>query len=737
MLKKPAPLSVVGAYTSNWALYETPAFDLRSVPYDKITHLFFAFWMLSPSQFNYNCVYRGNYNSPNGDASDPRPRTEANRPLYPPPVYDPTAPEGSLLAHDEYADGQIFPILESIKRKYPHLKILLSLGGWSLSWNFSHISRDPALRANMVTSCARFLEQYPFFDGFDIDNEYVGKHAMLISTDCNPDYADFKPGDGAFFAEWMGEMRAMLDSLGREYLLTSAAGVAPENIAAYAGTAASFNFINLMTYDMSFYSSTSQGHQAPLRNNPAISNTCADMPANWNVQSAVELFMRPVADGGAGFDAEQMVIGIPAYGRTMTIPNPADPDVPIYQAGCDTTGVELVWHARENIRFFRDLEVLERGGVWDKRYDEIADAAVLRNPQTGEVASYDDQRAADAKASYVRENGLGGIFTWRIEDCNRQTFDPLIAASLVMAGGSCPADTTVTPDGKTVTWSETRADTTATGRCGSSTAVTAPTRHCNAGGTWDEPVGECREPDCAAFDDGDASWPAALADPNTRVYGTCGYNRTGEPYRYCKGPNNWGPVHDPCESAWNVCPTGVVDNANWPQFWPHAAVEHVVDGECMPGFETVSGPPTRICTAAGWTTITNRCLPGDQSDWCPAENWLGSAQPAAPPGAVQTTTCAADGKTAVRYCDSTGTWQETCDLCADDSQRRAVTACGGNRVAGSFRGWLIGICLLIAVVGVVLVIQRHALRPMAWRSSVLDGNEGNGGMTRNGAKIEM
>jgi chitinase len=53
-------------------------------------------------------------------------------------------------------------------RHHRYLRLLLSIGGWSFSKNFSNLV-DPAHRTNFARSAVRILEDYGL-DGLDVSN---------------------------------------------------------------------------------------------------------------------------------------------------------------------------------------------------------------------------------------------------------------------------------------------------------------------------------------------------------------------------------------------------------------------------------------------------------------------------------------------------------------------------------------------------------------------------------------
>jgi chitinase len=115
-------------------------------------------------------------------------------------------------------DAENFTILNALKKDNPSLRILVSVGGWTWSGNFSDASLTPKSRARFIASAVRFVDRY-HLDGLDIDWEYpnqVGNGNV------------FRPEDKHNFTLLLAELRQRFDveqnRLGRR-LYTS---IAPE-----------------------------------------------------------------------------------------------------------------------------------------------------------------------------------------------------------------------------------------------------------------------------------------------------------------------------------------------------------------------------------------------------------------------------------------------------------------------------------------------------------------------------
>ena len=72
---------------------------------------------------------------------------------------------------DPTFDFQNFQAFESVKAANPHLKLMISVGGWSWSNHFSNMAKTEETRRAFANSAVNFLREYKF-DGLDIDWEY-------------------------------------------------------------------------------------------------------------------------------------------------------------------------------------------------------------------------------------------------------------------------------------------------------------------------------------------------------------------------------------------------------------------------------------------------------------------------------------------------------------------------------------------------------------------------------------
>ena len=82
-------------------------------------------------------------------------------------------PSADVVTHINYAFGHVdstfsgvkvdkpqrLAAIAALKQKNPHLKVLLSVGGWG-SGRFSEMAADAGLRAKFAKDCRRVVKQY-------------------------------------------------------------------------------------------------------------------------------------------------------------------------------------------------------------------------------------------------------------------------------------------------------------------------------------------------------------------------------------------------------------------------------------------------------------------------------------------------------------------------------------------------------------------------------------------------
>ena len=330
-------------------------------------------------------------------------------------LLDPAQIAADKLTHINYAfanlrDGQVvegfardaenFAVLAAVRRSHPHLKVLVSVGGWTWSKGFSDAVLTPESRRRFVESAVAFVRRHDL-DGFDVDWEYPG-----LPGDGNT----HRPEDKANFTAVMSDLRSALDrdaaARGRKALLTFAAGAFPAFIdnTEMAKVQASVDFVNLMTYDFRVASVDAvTGHHANLYDHPSDDK-------KRSADRAVREFL------GAGVPAAKLVMGVPFYGRGWREVNPVADG--LYQPGIAVEQMNLAYGRLA-------AEVVGRDG-FARKWDAVAQAPFLWNADRRVFISYDDPESMRLKARYVREKGLGGVMFWQYaEDPSGALLDAL------------------------------------------------------------------------------------------------------------------------------------------------------------------------------------------------------------------------------------------------------------------------------------------------------------------------
>ena len=270
-------------------------------------------------------------------------------------------------------------------------RVGVSIGGWSLSWNFGTVAGDSIQRNNMVNSVIDLVREYEL-DVIDIDWESpaCGEHSPDINGGC-VGFMQHYPDDPQNMALMFQELREGLDEQGLTHVTLSTA-VMITAIPAYVESFPHLHRILLMTYDMVWVSEGQpSGHHSPLYNDKNALNS-----VHGSVQKLISL----------GYPKEQIQIGVPAYGHGWIATGP-DINNSNITIAADSHNDPPVEPGVTSATFYDAM--LEN---CKPQWDPTAEASWCVNPATNEMWSYDSPQAIEAKVNYACDHGLAGVAVW-------------------------------------------------------------------------------------------------------------------------------------------------------------------------------------------------------------------------------------------------------------------------------------------------------------------------------------
>jgi len=287
--------------------------------------------------------------------------------------------------HREATDTVNFQHLNLLKQQNPSLKILISIGGWTWSKNFSDAVLTDTSRQRFAASAVDIIKKYEM-DGIDIDWEYPARSGYEGNI--------YRPEDKQNYTLMFKELRKQLDSLqsknGHKYLLTTAAGAFRSFLdnTEMANAQQYLDYVNLMTYDFS-------GGKVASHHTGLYASTA--YKAQNNSDNAVKLFI------AAGVPRDKMVLGVAFYGRVANL-------VP----GAKGLGDSVATYSRGfGFTTIKDSVLKQPGNKVYK--DRHAKAPYMYNKVTRQFISYDDLWSVKKKCKYVEKQKLAGVMFWEYD----------------------------------------------------------------------------------------------------------------------------------------------------------------------------------------------------------------------------------------------------------------------------------------------------------------------------------
>jgi chitinase len=392
----------------------------------RLTHINYAFSNIDPVNLTcLNGVTRGTTPNP----QDPDQGTGAG---------DADADYGRPMAASQSVDGVAdtgwetlrgnFNQLKKLKAKHPHLKVLISIGGWTYSKFFSDASLTQASREKFVRSCIDMyikgnLPVYNgaggtgvaagIFDGIDLDWEWPGAEGHAGNV--------VRPVDKANNTLLCQEFRRQLDALtattGKRYLLSAFTPADPAKIAAgwdistRDGNHSVFDymdFANVQGYD--FHGAGSDNSWEPNRTGHA-GNLYTDVDDPYSFHFSDDEAIKAYLDQGV--NPRKLTIGVAFYGRgwqgvvaggkngEWQAANGAAPGQFAEEAG--TRGYNNLVATFPNMPIY---------------HDEQAVATYGYTGPGGQWWTFDDAWSIQRKTAWMKSKGLLGAMIWEMSGDN-------------------------------------------------------------------------------------------------------------------------------------------------------------------------------------------------------------------------------------------------------------------------------------------------------------------------------
>ncbi|KAI8878839.1 carbohydrate-binding module family 5 protein [Backusella circina FSU 941] len=358
-------------------------------------------------------------------------------------------------------------------------KVMVSVGGWSGSTQFSTAAASASNRATFINWIVSFIQQYGT-DGVDLDWEYPtskGAGCNVVSsndvTNLNTLVQELRAAFNTNFPNNYKEitMAVHITPFGGDTPVTDVSGFV--------------NYVDrfhVMAFDVNGAWNSTSGPNAPFHNTPGYGYPVGFVEGieSWKA---------------AGVPYNKLAGGIAFYGRAQTLTVTSDPTTQYNPAvsptpptgdsldgywqdaycASDSSSASGVWR----YSYMRSQGLLTSpttaASPWVRHYDNVTQTPWLYNPSNKQYISYDDTVSLGVKADYALNTGLAGLFVWSLDEDNGE-----LLGSIAKVVSGNPARTTIT----TGTATATATSTTKTGTATTSTASPTSTGACAGISPW-------------------------------------------------------------------------------------------------------------------------------------------------------------------------------------------------------------------------------------------------------------
>jgi chitinase len=247
-------------------------------------------------------------------------------------------------------------------------KILISIGGASMSTYFPTVATDTTLRRTFINNLVNYIVNN-HYDGADFDWE-------------GPSNFSQKTGDLAL----MKQTREAFNAIDHTLLLTMAIG--SDSYSGqwryYDSLSLYVDWFNVMTYDLDQSYSGFPGYNAALY----YHNISGDYSADQSIT-----YLK-----GRSIPSSKLVVGVPFYGKRFF----------------GTTSPLVKFYSMTTAKYSEILPMVQ-SPLYTRTWDNTAKVPYLTkgSPQS-EMVTYDDSMSIALKCQFIKSKGLLGVMIWEI-----------------------------------------------------------------------------------------------------------------------------------------------------------------------------------------------------------------------------------------------------------------------------------------------------------------------------------
>ncbi|KAI7906530.1 chitinase [Cokeromyces recurvatus] len=345
---------IIAGYFINWGIYDRN-FNVVDLEVDKLSHVLYAF-----ANVNLDGTIVLGDSWADTDIRFSKDKTVDG-------IVD------SWKENDKDLHGN-FKQLALLKQQNRHLKVSLSIGGYSWSSNFSVIASTPETRSQFANTAVNHVKNLGL-DGIDIDWEFPkdqkdAENYVLLLEEVRKSLDDYQ---------------RTFDPTDESFILSVAMPCGPENyrILKLDKMAKYVDIFYLMAYDFAGSWDKVTGHQSNLYGGAL------------NVNQAVTDFEK------AGIPSKKIVMGIPMYGRAFSNTNsePGSIYKGVPNGSWEKGSFDYKDLPRQNAKEFIDKS---KGASWS--YSET----------NQEFVTYDTPVVVEVKCEYIKNRKLGGVMFWEL-----------------------------------------------------------------------------------------------------------------------------------------------------------------------------------------------------------------------------------------------------------------------------------------------------------------------------------